>query len=367
MSDVPENRTMLLDIESQSEALTEAIAVARTRSADVKALEFQRVFLTGSGDSYIAAVATQPLFQSILDRPVIAIRSLDASRYASIGRGDLVIVLSVSGEAIRTVEVAHRLITSGAIGVGITASVDSTLASLCDAVIKLPDPIDRMIPHSRDYSVMLAALACLLEAIGDEHFAELDRLPRIMAEVVSRSLESVRLLDPTTGRTWFLGAGADRATAMFGALKFWEAAGMEAWWDDLEEFAHGSQLMARPGDRAVLVAAGPGMQRACEMTSGLMRMGLGVVRVGGTQMGQEDAPHLFTTNDLDHRWHPFVACVPLQALTYIEAHARGLDVSVPLFGQPHGPIYNEVHLDWVRRSRIMQADANRPTTTRAER
>ena len=113
---------------------------------------------------------------------------------------------------------------------------------------------------------------------------------------------------------------------------------MEAWWDDLEEFGHGSQLMARPGDRAVLVAAGPGTQRALEMTSGLVRMGLDVVVVGGTEMAREDLPHLFTTDDLDARWHPFAACVPLQALTYAEAHARGLDVSVPLFGQAHGPV-----------------------------
>jgi glucosamine--fructose-6-phosphate aminotransferase (isomerizing) len=326
------------------------------QAADIRSLDAERVILTGSGDSLIAAAATQALFQGILERPILAIPSLDAGRYVSIGRGDLVVILSVSGEVARTIEVAHRLVPSGAVGVAITAAVDSTLASLCDVVISLPEPINRTIPHSRDYSVMLAALACLLEVLADERFSELDRLPEIVADVVARSLESAQHLTPPSGRTWFLGAGPDRATAMFGALKFWEAAGMEAWWDDLEEFGHGSQLMARPGDRAVLIAAGPGTQRALEMTSGLGRMGLDVVAVGRSEMAHGDLPHLFTTDDLDHRWHPFVGCVPLQALTYVEAHARGLDVSVPLFGQAYGTVYDEVHLEWTRGSRIMQTD-----------
>jgi glucosamine 6-phosphate synthetase-like amidotransferase/phosphosugar isomerase protein len=173
---------------------------------------------------------------------------------------------------------------------------------------------------------------------------------------VARSLASVEPLADRAARTWFLGAGPDRATAMFGALKYWEAAGLEAWWDDLEEFGHGSQLMARPGDRAVVIAAGAGSQRAVEMLDGLDRMGLRALTVGGSGLAADGVPHLATTDDLGPAWHPFVSCLPLQSLTYVEAEARGLDVSVPLFGKDHGPAYDAVHAEWMRHSRIVPAD-----------
>jgi hypothetical protein len=85
-------------------------------------------------------------------------------------------------------------------------------------------------------------------------------------------------------------------------------------------------------------------------------MGLDVITVGGSAMAIAGAPHLFTARELDPRWHPFVACIPLQALTYVESRARGLDVSVPLFGHPYGPVYDDVHTEWTKASRIVTPD-----------
>ena len=136
-------------------------------------------------------------------------------------------------------------------------------------------------------------------------------------------------------------------------MKYWEAAGLESWWDDLEEFGHGSQLMARPGDRAVLIAAGGATGRAIEMTAGLERMGLDIVLVGGSEFESVGVTHLVTNDDVSPLWHPFIAAIPLQALTYAEAESRGLDVSVVLDGQKHGPVYDEVHGEWTKRSQIM--------------
>ena len=125
---------------------------------------------------------------------------------------------------------------------------------------------------------------------------------------------------------------------------------MEAWWDDLEEFAHGSQLMAVPGDRAVLIAAGPGVQRSHEMLDGLERMGLEPCLVGGSGIANDSHPHLLTIDELEPEWHPLYSCIPPQVLTWHEAEARGIDVSVPLFGHEHGPVFDEVHVEWTKGS-----------------
>ncbi len=352
------NDLMLEDILSQSEALAEGLPSLRRQVRAAGLPEPRRVVLTGSGDSYIAPVALHSLFRDRIAVPVMPLPSLDASRYLGPSEGDLVVVVSVSGEVARTIEAARRSHAAGGFTVAITADGGSTLATSSDCALVIPRPIDRSIPHSRDYSVTLLALACLLESLAAASFPQLDGLPEIVDEVVRRSLETVAEVPTTAGRTWFLGAGPDRGTAMFGALKYWEAAGLEAWWDDLEEFGHGSQLMARPGDRAVLIAAGPGAQRSVEMASGLERMGMDVLLVGGSEMVDGDRAHLRTVEAPDPLWHPFVSCVPTQALALAEAEARGLDVSITLAGRAHGPTFDEVHKEWTKRSAVVLADGS---------
>jgi fructoselysine-6-P-deglycase FrlB-like protein len=346
------NDLMLRDMRSQREAAEAALVETRERAATWAPDRIDRVLLAGSGDSWIAATAVEPLFRERWAGAVAAVPSLDASRYRPVGTGDLVVVLSVSGEVARTIEVAARARSAGASTLAITAGLASTLASTCDASFGLPAPIDRSIPHSRDYTAMLVTLGVLIERLTGSTCPELDELPVAYERIIEASLDAVGT-DTSAPRTWFLGAGPDRASAMFGAMKFWEAAGQEAWWDDLEEFGHGSQLMARPGDRAVLIAAGPGMQRAQEMEPGLTRMGMDVVTVGPASMRIAGCDHFATTDDERPAWHPFVSCVPLQAMAYAQANAAGLDVAVPLDGRPYAAAYDEVHVEWTKESRVI--------------
>lgn len=348
------NEVMLRDIRSQGDALANGLVSLRSQLSQAKLpANVERIVITGSGDSFIAAVAVQALFENHVDVPVHAIPSLDASRYLLPTPRDLVVVVSVSGEVARTIEVAARARAAGAATIAVTAAIGSTLGTVAGQAIAIPMPIDRSIPHCRDYSVTLLALVCLLEWVAAVHLPQLDVVPLLIHDVVERTFDALGHVLAHSGRTWFLGAGPDRATAMFGALKYWEAAGMEAWWDDLEEFGHGSQLMARPGDRAVLIASGGGSDRAVEMLPGFERMGLDILLVGGRSMSGHGHQHLATTDDLDYRWHPFAACAPLQVLTYLEAQARELDVSVPLHGRSYGPAFEEVHVDWTKRSAVV--------------
>lgn len=346
------NELMLRDMRSQRAAADLALTGTRDRAAAWAPDRIERVVLSGSGDSWIAANAVEPLFRERWTGSVAAVPSLDASRYRELGPGDLVVVLSVSGEVARTIEVAARARSAGARTLAITAGPTSTLASTCEATFGLPSPIDRSIPHSRDYTAMLVTLGVLLERLTDATCSELDELPAAYERITEASLDAVGT-DRPAPRTWFLGAGPDRASAMFGAMKFWEAAGQEAWWDDLEEFGHGSQLMARPGDRAVLIALGPGVQRAQEMEPGLVRMGMDVVTVGPTSLQIAGHDHFATTDDERPTWHPFVSCVPLQAMAYAQANAAGLDVAVPLDGRSYAAAYDEVHVEWTKESRVI--------------
>lgn len=350
--EAPVNEVMLQDIQDQPNVLATAVPTMRSQVSELPSrLGSGRVILTGSGDSLIAAVAVEQLYGQHLPTPVRAMPALDAGRYVDWQPDDLAIVISVSGEVSRAVEVAVGARAAGSIVLAVTSGADSSLASAATAVVAMPPPLDRSIPHCRDYTLTLAALGILLERLSLRELPELQTWVDAVGPAVTRSLQDAAVLPPILGRAWFLGAGPDRATAMYGAMKFWEAAGLQAWWDDLEEFAHGSHLMALPGDHAYLIADRPGLGRAQEMASGLRRMGLLPVTISpaGVQAGDLG----FTTTRIGGTaWHPFVACFPMQALSYYEATRRGLDVAVPLDGQAHGALFEGVHREWTKGSRI---------------
>jgi glucosamine 6-phosphate synthetase-like amidotransferase/phosphosugar isomerase protein len=142
--------------------------------------------------------------------------------------------------------------------------------------------------------------------------------------------------------------GPDRGTAAYGALKFWEAGGSAAWWDDLEEFGHGSQLAARPGELAVLFGSGPAASRAIEMREGIAKMGL-IPQVIGDM---SDGPDALRLPSIRRELSPLYTTIGPQALAYAFATARGIDVELPMGGNALATVYDAVHRDWMRHSAL---------------
>lgn len=341
------NESFLREIRMQPETLRGSLADLREQAATLPTLDLRRLILTGSGDSFMAAAAVAPLFEERLDIPVKAVPSLDASGFHRWAPGDVLVAASVSGEVARTIAAVERAVARHVPTVAITAQRESTLVAVCDAALITPPSIDRSTPHARDYTVALLAFATLLERLTGRRASEIDAWPDAAESVIDAAFDALRDEPAVEGMTWFLGAGPDRATAAYGALKFWEAAGLQARWDDLEEFAHGALLMARPVDRVVIVASDRGAVRAAEMLPGFLSIGMRPLTVGPERIA-DDCPHVDAASLDGAFWQPFTSCLPLQVLTYVEACSKRLDVSVLLDGQPHAAAVERVHAEWVR-------------------
>ncbi len=347
------NELMLREMESQPADLARALVDLRRQAAALDLRRPEKVVLTGSGDSGFAAAAVELAFTHALERPVWALPSASASRYG-LGRIEgLTVVISVSGEVRRTIEAAMAARNAGGRVVAITAGANSSLAGLADAALVMPEPISRSTPHTRDYTMTLLALLVLLEALSGTPIPELDVWPQQIDDLLRRSIHWAGRLAETFASddapVGFLGMGPDRGTAAYGALKFWEAGGSAAWWDDLEEFGHGSQLVARPGQLAVLFACGPARGRAHEMRDGLERMGLSPSVVGDRALdGAEDLKLPEIRSDLS----PLLTSIPPQVLAYTFTTRRGIEVELPMGGNSLGELYDEVHREWMRRSTL---------------
>lgn len=344
---------MLREIQSQPADLAAALIDLRHQAAALAIPRPEKVVLTGSGDSGFAASALELAFTKALDRPVWAMPSASASRYGE-GRIDgLTIVVSVSGEVRRTIEAAMAVRAAGGRVLAVTAGGSSSLAGLADAVLVMPEPISRSTPHTRDYTMTLLSLLVLLEVLSGTEIPELDPWPAQVGELLGQAFSwADRLAERFAGLpapVWFLGMGPDRGTAAYGALKFWEAGGSAALWEDLEEFGHGSQLIARPGELAVVFACGPARGRATEMRDGLERMGLSPTFVGD---GQFDNAERLGLPQVRAELSPLLTSIPPQVLAYTFAARRRIDLELSMGGNPLGETYDDVHHDWMRRSAL---------------
>jgi glucosamine 6-phosphate synthetase-like amidotransferase/phosphosugar isomerase protein len=350
------NELMLQEMQSQEQMLAEAKVELRSQAAAIPVPTIGRVVLTGSGDSGYAAMAVEDLYLERLGVPVWAVPSISAARYPRAGAGDVVVAISVSGEVIRTLEVARTARARGSLVLAVVANANSTLARESDAALMMPKPITRATPHTRDYTATLLALGVLGERLAESIWSGLDGWVESVGANVERSLawaSSISVPAPAS-RVWFLGSGPDRGTAAYGALKFWEAGGALSWWDDLEEFAHGSQLQARPGDDVVLLATGRTRSRAAEMVPGLIRMGMRpLVVTDGEPLAGVLAQQQFRLPAFDDAgMASFYSSIPVQAIAYRYACERGVDVLVPMAGANYGQTYEDVHNEWMRGSRL---------------
>jgi len=341
---------MRAEILDQPAVLARSLEDFRRQVANLSFARHRKIVLTGSGDSAIACSALEPLYRARTGIEVRALPSLEASRYESLDRECLVIATSVSGGVARTIEAVMRARAAGATTLAIVARPGSELGRVAGQELLMPPPLARDTPHTRDYTLTLLALAVALEGITGSTFRELESWPHMASGVLERAFGELGAWVSDAPQTIFLGSGPDAQTARYAALKFWEGGAMRAIWDELEEFAHGSQLMAAPGHSVVMVATGAGATRAAEFLPGMAQMEL-LAHIVTDQPLEE--PHVFRVPDLgDPSWTPLLACLPMQVLAYLTAQRRKVDVALPMGGVPYGERYEQIHAEWTKRSAI---------------
>ena len=142
------------------------------------AQKIKRVYLTGCGDSHHAPMNTKLAFEQLAGLPCTAMTAMQFARYKAgylpaTGRGtNVVIAVSVSGSASRTVEAMRMARQAKAVAVALTGNPQSALAQEAELVIKtavppLPDELQGMIvPGTRSYIASQLALYLMCHPTG---------------------------------------------------------------------------------------------------------------------------------------------------------------------------------------------------------
>jgi glutamine---fructose-6-phosphate transaminase (isomerizing) len=321
---------MMFEIANQSFAVGAALdrvvdQIRALPTAELAACE--HVYLTGCGDSLYAGMAARMAFHRLARIPTDAVEALEFGRYTAelLPERSLVVGVSNSGKATRTVEALQCATDAGALSLAVTGDTTSRLAAAAKLVIDqrverdgrvltMPSNLDSTASRPSfglaNYLVSLTTLLALAAEIGrarglvsDEEVARFHASLREAAdtldETVTGCADAAGVLAGRCageGRDLIiLGAGPGLAMALFYGAKTYELARINGNVQQLEEWAHEQFFLCGPRTELLLVApAGRSTDRSQEVAATAVQLGAHVTVVtdpdGAAQWSAGDTP-----------------------------------------------------------------------------
>ena len=305
-----------------------------------------RIWIVGCGTSWHAGLVGKYLIEEMVRAPVqVDIGSEFRYRDPLIGKGDLLIAISQSGETADTLAAVRHARQQGAQVVSICNVVGSSLARESEGVLYTHAGPEIGVASTKAFTAQLTALYLLALHLGRvrgkvsarDGKAWLDRLVTLPAHVrrlLGREAELISIAKRyhTKRNFLYLGRGINYPIALEGALKLKEISYIHAEGYAAGEMKHGPIALIDKDMPVVVLAP---RDRLYEKTvSNLMEVKarnapvIAFVTEGERELGKQ-ADAVFTVPDVHPLLTPVLFTVPLQLLAYHIAVLRGADVDQP--------------------------------------
>ncbi|MDP3093118.1 MAG: glutamine--fructose-6-phosphate transaminase (isomerizing) [Nitrospira sp.] len=306
----------------------------------------ERIWIVACGTSWHAGLVGKYLFEEMVRTPVqVDIGSEFRYRDPLVGKNDLFITISQSGETADTLAAAREAKAKGARVVSIVNVVGSTLARESDGVLYTHCGPEIGVASTKAFTAQLTALYLLSlhlarvrrvmnVADGKAWLDRLVQLPSLVERVLGREAEVVAIAKRYYKKRnfLFLGRGINYPIALEGSLKLKEISYIHAEGYPAGEMKHGPIALIDKGMPVVVLAP---RDRLYEKTvSNLMEVKarhapvIAFVAEGERELGKT-ADAVFTIPDTHPLLSPILFTIPLQLLAYHIAVLRGADVDQP--------------------------------------
>jgi glucosamine--fructose-6-phosphate aminotransferase (isomerizing) len=308
--------------------------------------EVHRIWIVACGTSWHAGLVGKYLLEEMVRAPVqVDIGSEFRYRDPLVGKGDLFITISQSGETADTLAAAREAREKGAHVLSIVNVVGSTLARESDGVLYTHCGPEIGVASTKAFTAQLTALYLLAlhlarvrramsAADGKAWLDRLVRLPVLVEGILNREAEIVAIAKRYHKKRNFLyfGRGINYPIALEGALKLKEISYIHAEGYAAGEMKHGPIALIDKDMPVVVLAP---KDRLYEKTvSNLMEVKarhapvIAFVAEGEQELGKI-ADAVFTVPDTHPLISPILFTIPLQLLAYHIAVLRGTDVDQP--------------------------------------
>jgi glucosamine--fructose-6-phosphate aminotransferase (isomerizing) len=306
----------------------------------------ERVWIVACGTSWHAGLVGKYLLEELARIPVqVDIASEFRYRDPLIGKGDLFLAISQSGETADTLAAAREARAKGARAVSIVNVVGSTLARESDGVLYTHCGPEIGVASTKAFTAQLTALYLLalhvarvrgaMTAVdGKAWLDRLVRIPALVERLLGREAEILAIAKRYHKKRnfLFLGRGINYPIALEGSLKLKEISYIHAEGYAAGEMKHGPIALIDKDMPVVVLAP---RDRLYEKTvSNLMEVKarrapvIVFVAEGERDLGKV-ADAVFTIPDVHPLISPILFTIPLQLLAYHIAVLRGADVDQP--------------------------------------
>jgi len=313
----------------------------------------RRINIVASGTSRHAGMAGQYMIQELANLPVdVDYASEFEYRNPMIGRGELTIVITQSGETADTTAAQREAKAKGSRTVAISNVVGSTIAREADGVLYTYAGQEISIASTKAFTAQMAVLFLFAAYLGQvrgslsndqvrKHIRELLELPSKTEGVLQCAPDCKRLAVQyhAVQDFLFLGRAIHYPIAMDGALKLKEVSYIHAEGYPTGETKHGPNALIDENLPIVIIAtcdrsdAGSVLRYEKNVANilGFKEQGARVIAIAteGDEELRRLANHTIFVPRASELLSPILEMVPLQLFAYYVAVAKGLDVDRP--------------------------------------
>ena len=347
---------MLKEIYEQPDAIARAITgrirdgrvvLSDLTMTDREIRELGRVCIVACGSSYHVGMVGKYVLERLLRRPV-EVSLASEFRYSDpiVGKGDLVIVISQSGETLDSMAALREAKKRGARILSIVNVVGSSIARESHDVLYTWAGPEIAVATTKAYSTQMVVLNLLGLYFGDilgtvdfdtytAMVQGIEALPAQMAHILSDTAEIQAAARELAGheQIFFIGRNLDYALSLEGSLKLKEISYIHSEAYASGELKHGTISLIEEGTPVIAAATymplfDKAMSNVVEVQARGARVLALTTETGAERMHSRVARGL-TVPETETMLLPQLGVVPLQLLAYYIALARGCDIDKP--------------------------------------
>ena len=346
---------MLKEIMEQPDSLSQTmlgrvknnnITLGGIQSYTKPLINTKRIIIIGCGTSWHAGLVAEYFFEKYIKVPVeVEYASEFRYRFPIINKGDIVFVISQSGETADTLEATRIAKKKGAIVLGIVNAVGSSIARISDEGCYLHAGPEIGVASTKAFTSQLMVLlmigikvALIKKNITTKKFhkmiSEIQQIPKKINEALkeSNNIKKISKKIFNKNHALFLGRGNNFPVALEGALKLKEISYIHAEGYPAAEMKHGPIALI---DKEMPVIA------ICTKSDEYDKMISNIREVGSRNaivIGVIDKENDHVKDYLDYSimvpstskdFTPIINQIPLQLLAFHCAVLRGCDVDKP--------------------------------------
>ena len=305
-----------------------------------EAQKFEKIWIVACGTAYHAGLFGKDLFEKVLGVPVsVELASEFRYREPIVGKNDLGIVISQSGETMDTIAATELLKENDAHVLAFVNVVGSSLARMADSVLYLHVGPEIGVASTKAYLGMLIGQLLVAKHWDEENklnisYDEINELPNLIQETLNCE-DQIKSLSKKISKKkdiYFIGRGLDYALAAEGALKLKEISYLHAEALAAGELKHGTLALIED-DTPVIVTASQNhlLDKTTSNVQEVIARGAYVISIGDNSSKKlEDISNEYVTLPTTSEvLSTIISIIPLQFIAYHVANLNGESIDQP--------------------------------------